>query len=350
MRTRLRRLVMGAWLVAALCLLAPSPAWAQLPVTGTIDANGETATFVARNTPSTTISLTGTFVGTLTFYVDPGTGTCSTAVLVSTVGSAGTASTATAAGSWKLDNVGYDIICVTSTAWTSGTATVTFFPGFGGSSADALGAEATIDTTVGLRVFLFDDANTHITSFGGFAGYAEDAIVSSGNTVIPPGFQRDDTVPTAECAEGDWCFGKVDGIGQLYVHSTLYDDAGTAIDFASETATPVVALDNDETEDEISDTSGCLAALFVGNRDTTPVFVKVFLADADDVTVGMTVPNMVFMVPSNSTDGVAGNVMPPGVCIAYTTGLSIATVTDEADAASTGPGANEVVLTAFIKT
>ena len=93
-----------------------------------------------------------------------------------------------------------------------------------------------IGATAGLRVFLYGSDDTQIETFG-FGGYAEDAIVSSGNTVIPPGFQRDDTAPTAECAEGDWCFGKVDGIGQVYVHAVPYNSSGTEL------------IQNDVTED-----------------------------------------------------------------------------------------------------
>lgn len=215
------------------------------------------------------------------------------------------------------------------------------------SGANVIGEvdEAPTENTVLERLLAIETAVTALS-----VTVPEDGTHSDGVGLYMSGAIRRDTTPSSSCgAAGDNCAVNVDANGRLYTQAAIYDTSGVAVEFASESATPVVALDNDETEDEISDTAGCLAALFVGNRDTTPVFVKVFLVDADDVTVGMTVPNMVFMVPSNSTDGVAGNVMPPGVCISFTTGLSIATVTDEADAASTGPGANEVVLTAFIK-
>lgn len=92
------------------------------------------------------------------------------------------------------------------------------------SSADELaGAVATIGTTTGLRVFVFDNNNTQVTSFGGSGGgavteYTEDAAAASnpvGGALI---LRRRDTLSTSEVsADGDNIAANATAKGEIYV-------------------------------------------------------------------------------------------------------------------------------------
>lgn len=101
--------------------------------TGVIDANGESVTLAYRETVNGGfgIQASGTFSGTLQFQMTID-GTNFVPVEATDVGDSSTLSTTTtSAGIWKFDAVGALIVRVTSTAWTSGSATVTIV-GLGG--------------------------------------------------------------------------------------------------------------------------------------------------------------------------------------------------------------------------
>lgn len=92
---------------------------------GTITANGASVSLAYREffNGGVGIQLSGTFTGTLQFEMSIN-GTNFVAVQSTNVTTGSTVTTATAAGVFKFDAVGALVVRVTSTAWTSGTATV----------------------------------------------------------------------------------------------------------------------------------------------------------------------------------------------------------------------------------
>ena len=101
--------------------------------TGVIDANGESITLAYRETVNggVGIQVTGTFSGTLQFELTLD-GTNFVAVEAIDVGDSSVlTTTTTSTGIWKFDAVGAMEVRVISTAWTSGSATVTLV-GLGG--------------------------------------------------------------------------------------------------------------------------------------------------------------------------------------------------------------------------
>lgn len=116
-------------LTLALLIAICGSAQAQL-ATGVIDANGESVAIRMSNVPSAVIEVTGTFTGTLTFQESPYE-TCASATTITLLSSTwAPVTTATAAGKFIVNNPGWRFVCVTSTAWTSGTAIVTANTGY----------------------------------------------------------------------------------------------------------------------------------------------------------------------------------------------------------------------------
>lgn len=271
------------------------------------------------------IQVTGTFSGTLTPMCSLDSANFQ-AILVTPTNDTTAVSSITATGLWTGSVAACRTVLIDASGWVSGTAVVTVAAIQSGGASSAGGGGI---TSVGTQ--------------------AEDTAHVDGDELFMGGCVRRDTPTSLSGTENDNTVITCDDVGRTRTRTMLVDSNDAAIELASESVTPSIYLDVDETEDEIDDGAGCLAGLYVGNRDTTPVFVKVFTVDADSVTIGSTAPNMIFQVASSGADGVGQNLLPQGVCIPYTTGLSIAATVDEATSDTTGPGANEVVVTAFVK-
>lgn len=140
--------------VCGLLLAIGLPAAAQPTLTtANITANGQSVAVNAAvgGLPSVGIDISGTFTGTLTFQ-ESGTSTCSSPRTITALNATlSTTTTATSAGLFVIPNAGYRFVCVTSTSWTSGTATVAITRGYlapplieAAANLDKVGGTATV--------------------------------------------------------------------------------------------------------------------------------------------------------------------------------------------------------------
>ena len=103
-------------------------------------------------------------------------------------------------------------------------------------------------------------------------------------------------------------------------------------------------IDVDESEDQVKATAGQVYWIHAINLSAVVLYLKLYNATAANVTVGTTVPDLTFPVPSNGgTDG-AGFVLPIVNGIEFDTAITIAATTGIADGDSGAPGANEVIV------
>lgn len=116
---------------------------------------------------------------------------------------------------------------------------------------------------------------------------------------------------------------------------------GTAI---SGGTTPYKNIDVDESEDQVKGAAGQIYWIHAINLSAAVLYLKFYNATAASVTVGTTVPDHTFPVPSNGgTDG-AGFVLAIPNGIEFDTAITIAATTGVADADTGAPGANEVIV------
>lgn len=103
-------------------------------------------------------------------------------------------------------------------------------------------------------------------------------------------------------------------------------------------------IDVDESEDAVKATTGQVYWIHAINLSAAVLYLKFYNATIGNVTVGTTVPDLTFPVPSNGgTDG-AGFVVSIPNGIAFSTAITIAATTGVADNDSGAPGANEVIV------
>lgn len=103
-------------------------------------------------------------------------------------------------------------------------------------------------------------------------------------------------------------------------------------------------IDVDETEDQVKGTAGQLYWLHVVNLAAATRFLKVYNATAASVTVGTTVPDLTFAIPTQGDTNGAGFTLSVATGIVFSTAITIAATTGVADNDSTAPGANEVIV------
>lgn len=112
------------------------------------------------------------------------------------------------------------------------------------------------------------------------------------------------------------------------------------------------SLDLDETEEEAKDTGGNLYKLRIANfRTSSAVYVKLYDADADDVSVGTTTPIDTIAVPPASAAGNPTIITEAfgGMGLTFANAITLAATTGLADNDTGAPGANEVVVSAYYK-
>jgi hypothetical protein len=142
--TYLRRLAFAALLI----LGASRSGVAQvLSTPGTITTNGQSVTQSLIGVGSASITISGTWTGTLSFRVAPDGGTCDDTISLTGSGGASGGSSTTSNGTWLIQNAGFTQVCVTATAPITGTATVTFTRGFGVSATVDLSGSS-LDATI----------------------------------------------------------------------------------------------------------------------------------------------------------------------------------------------------------
>ena len=103
-------------------------------------------------------------------------------------------------------------------------------------------------------------------------------------------------------------------------------------------------IDVDETEDQIKATAGQIYWIHAINLAASVRFLKIYNATAANVTVGTTVPDLTFPIPTQGDTNGAGFTLTVPNGIAFSTAITIAATTGIADADAGAPGANEVVV------
>jgi hypothetical protein len=111
--------------------------------------------------------------------------------------------------------------------------------------------------------------------------------------------------------------------------------------------TPYKNLDVDETEDDIKTSAGKLFWLHAINLTTAVLYLKIYNNVAASVTVGTTVPDLTFPIPTMGDTNGAGFTTAFGpVGMQFSTGICIAATTGLADNNSGAPAANALVVNA----
>lgn len=109
--------------------------------------------------------------------------------------------------------------------------------------------------------------------------------------------------------------------------------------------TPYKNLDVDESEDEVKASGGKLFWIHAINLAATKRYLKVYNNTAAGVTVGTTVPDLTFPIPTMAdTNGAGFNLAFGDHGIGLGTGITIAATTGFADNDTGAPGANEVIV------
>lgn len=103
-------------------------------------------------------------------------------------------------------------------------------------------------------------------------------------------------------------------------------------------------IDVDESEDQVKGSAGQVYWVHAINLKATPLFLKFYNATAASVTVGTTVPDLTFPVPSAGDTNGAGFTLSIPNGVAFGTAITIAATTGVADNDSGAPGANELIV------
>ncbi len=103
-------------------------------------------------------------------------------------------------------------------------------------------------------------------------------------------------------------------------------------------------IDVDESEDAVKATPGQIYWIHAINLKATPLYLKFYNATVASVTVGTTVPDLTFPVPSQGDTNGSGFVLAIPNGIAFSTAITIAATTAVGDADSGAPDANELVV------
>ena len=136
--------------------------------------------------------------------------------------------------------------------------------------------------------------------------------------------------------------GDVD-VTSISAGSNLVGDVGISVRTSGGT-TLYKNIDVDESEDQVKGSAGQIYWIHAINLAATPIYLKFYNATAASVTVGTTVPDLTFPVPSaGTTNGAGFNISIPNG-IAFGAAITIAGTTGVADNNSGAPGANELVV------
>lgn len=222
-------------------------------------------------------------------------------------------------------------------------------------------------------------------------GKAEDAAHASGDTGVFALAVRTDTAAASSGTTGDYEALHTDSVGALWSRSTgeLADDSAftpatsrvmpagfTADETATDSVdegdigaarmtldrkqiitpyahaaagghTPYKNLDVDESEDDIKTSAGKLFWLHAMNLTAAVLYLKIYNSVAASVTVGTTVPDLTFPLPTMADTNGAGFAINFGDAgMQFTTGICIAATTGLADNNAGAPAANAVVVNA----
>lgn len=138
----------------------------------------------------------------------------------------------------------------------------------------------------------------------------------------------------------------VDGTitANLAAGSNLIGDVGISGTRTSGGTTLYKNIDVDQTEDQVKGTAGQVYWIHAVNLAAAPRFLKFYNATAASVTVGTTVPDLTFPIPSQGDTNGAGFVLAIPNGIAFSTAITIAATTGVGDTDAGAPGVNEVIV------
>jgi hypothetical protein len=168
---------------------------------------------------------------------------------------------------------------------------------------------------------------------------ADDAAFTPGTTgVTMAGFTADES-STDSVDEGDGGAARMTLDRKQIVTPYIHAAAGGH--------TPYKNLDCDESEDQIKGSAGKLFWIHVVNLANAKRYLKIYNDTAANVSVGTTVPDLTFPIPTMGDTNGAGFTLHFGDAgIQFTAAITVAATTGFADNDTGAPGANEVILNA----
>jgi len=125
--------------------------------------------------------------------------------------------------------------------------------------------------------------------------------------------------------------------------ANLIGDVGIGVR-TSGGCTPYKNIDVDESEDEVKGSAGQLYWIHAMNTTAAVIYLKVYNNTAAGVTVGTTVPDLTFPLPTQGDTNGAGFTISFSTPIAMGTGITIACTGALADNDATAVGANACVI------
>ena len=137
--------------------------------------------------------------------------------------------------------------------------------------------------------------------------------------------------------------GDVD-VATIAAGANLVGDVGLSGARTSGGTTLYKNIDVDETEDQVKGTAGQIYWIHAINLSAAVKYLKLYNATTASVTVGTTVPDLTFPIPTQGDTNGAGFVLSIPNGIAFDTAVTIAATTGVADNDSGAPGANEVIV------
>lgn len=104
------------------------------------------------------------------------------------------------------------------------------------------------------------------------------------------------------------------------------------------------SLDIDESEEEVKATAGTLYWVHAVNLTASKRYLKFYNATAANTTVGTTTPVLTLVIPTAGDTNGCGFLFAVPQGLAFSTAISVACTTGLADADTSAPGANDVVI------
>jgi hypothetical protein len=278
-----------------------------------------------------------------------------------TVDNAGTfAVQAAQSGTWNITNISGTVSLPTGAATaakqpalgTAGTASADVITVQGIASMTPLAVSdnsgsLTVDAPVGTPVFvrLSDGATAISTLPVSLASVPSHAVTNAGTFAV----QVDAALPAGTNAIGKLAANSGVDIGDVDVTSisagtNLIGDVGLSGARTSGGTTLYKNIDVDETEDQVKATAGQIYWINAINLASSVRYLKIYNATAANVTVGTTVPDLTFPLPTAGSANGAGFTLAIPNGIAFSTAITIAATTGVADNDSGAPGANEVIV------
>ena len=174
---------------------------------------------------------------------------------------------------------------------------------------------------------------TNLAQMGGVAISLNTGVRDTGTQRVT--IATNDVVPASQ--SGTWTV-------DLSAGTALAADVGLSGARTSGGTTLYKNIDVDETEDQVKATAGQVYWIHAINLSAGVRYLKLYNATAAAVTVGTTVPDLTFPIPTQGDTNGAGFLFSVPNGIEFTTAITIASTTGVADNDSGAPGANDVVV------